>query len=167
MLNSNKQFTYIFFKFRLLLWSLFNLQMYTHTCVNSSHFPFYFIWNNSQLFCLVNKNVGTCRKASQWKYVCACVYVCVHFFSETTGPMKPKFMWNHDRMGEERIQMIQVVCCSSLLSAPGRAGAFSRDFTTILAPECRDFNGALKIEKLKAPLIPGPKGPWIQLTGAL
>ena len=54
--------------------------------------------------------------------------------------------------------MIQVICCSSLLSAPGRAGAFSRDFTTILAPECRAFSGALKIEKLKAPLIPAPKG---------
>ena len=37
-------------------------------------------------------------------------------------------------------------------------GAFSRDFTTILAPECRAFSGALKIEKLKALLIPGPKG---------
>ena len=49
--------------------------------------------------------------------------------------------------------MIQVICCSSLLSVPGRAGAFSRDFTTSLA-----FSGALKIEKLKAPLIPGPKG---------
>ena len=50
--------------------------------------------------------------------------------------------------------MIQVICCSSLLSVPARAGAFSRDFTTSLAPECR----ALKIEKLKAPLIPGPEG---------
>ena len=55
--------------------------------------------------------------------------------------------------------MIQVICCSSLiLSVPGRAGAFSRDFTTSLAPECRAFSGALKIEKLKAPLIPGPEG---------
>ena len=54
--------------------------------------------------------------------------------------------------------MIQVICCSSLLSAPRRAGAFSRDITTILAPECRAFSGALKIEKLKAPLIPGPEG---------
>ena len=56
------------------------------------------------------------------------------------------------------IQMIQVICCSSLLSVPGRAGAFSRVFTTSLAPECRAFSGALKIEKLKAPLIPGPEG---------
>ena len=54
--------------------------------------------------------------------------------------------------------MTQVICCSSLLSVPGRAGAFSRDFTTSLAPECRAFSGALKIEKLKAPLIPGPEG---------
>ena len=54
--------------------------------------------------------------------------------------------------------MIQVICCSSLLSVPGRAGAFSRDFTTSLAPECRAFCGALKIDKLKAPLIPGPEG---------
>ena len=54
--------------------------------------------------------------------------------------------------------MIQVICCSSFFSARGRAGAFSRDFTTILAPECRAFSGALKIEKLKALLIPGPEG---------
>ena len=54
--------------------------------------------------------------------------------------------------------MLQEICCSSLLSVPGRAGAFSRDFTTSLAPECRAFSGALKIEKLKAPLIPDPEG---------
>ena len=62
-----------------------------------------------------------------------------------------------DRRGK-LIQLIQVICCSLLLSAPGRAGAFSRDFTTILAPESRAFSGALKIEKLKAPLIPGSEG---------
>ena len=32
------------------------------------------------------------------------------------------------------------------------------DFTTILALESRAFSGALKIEKLKAPLIPGLEG---------
>ena len=42
--------------------------------------------------------------------------------------------------------------------SPREGGAFSRDFTTILAPEYRAFSGVLKIEKLKAPLIPGPKG---------
>ena len=60
-------------------------------------------------------------------------------------------------MREKLIQMIQIICCSSLLSVPGRAGAFSRDFTTTLAPECRAFSGALKIEKLKALLMPGPE----------
>ena len=54
--------------------------------------------------------------------------------------------------------MIQAICCSSLLSVPGRAGAFSRDFTTSLVPECSAFSGALKIGKLKTPLIPGPEG---------
>ena len=53
--------------------------------------------------------------------------------------------------------MIQVICCSSLLSVPGRAGAFIRDFTTRLAPECRAFSGALKFEKFNAPLIRGPE----------
>ena len=54
--------------------------------------------------------------------------------------------------------MIQVICCFSLMSVPRRAGSFSRDFTTSLAQECRAFSEALKIEKLKAPLIPGPEG---------
>ena len=54
--------------------------------------------------------------------------------------------------------MIQVICCSSLFSVPGRVGAFSRDFITSLAPDCRALSGVLKIEKLKAPLIPGPEG---------
>ena len=32
------------------------------------------------------------------------------------------------------------------------------DFTTNLAPQCRAFSRALKIEKLKAPLFRGPEG---------
>ena len=44
-----------------------------------------------------------------------------------------------------------------ILTASG-AGAFSRDFTTNLARQCRAFSRALKIEKLKAPLFRGPKG---------
>ena len=95
----------VFFKLILLLWSLLNLQMYTHM-YKFKPFPMYFIWNNSQLLCLVNKNVGTCtyiedrRLPSESMYVP--VYMCVfEFFPETTGPMKPKFMWNHKRIGEE------------------------------------------------------------------
>ena len=34
------------------------------------------------------------------------------------------------------------------------AGAFSRDFTINLSPQCRAFSRALKTEKLKAPLFP-------------
>ena len=47
---------------------------------------------------------------------------------------------------------------SFIIVSPREGGTFSRDFTTSLAPECRAFSGALKIEKLKAPLIPGPEG---------
>ena len=42
--------------------------------------------------------------------------------------------------------------------SPRGAGAFSRGFTKILARQCRAFIRALKIEKLKAPLFPGPGG---------
>ena len=45
-----------------------------------------------------------------------------------------------------------------IIVSPREGGDISRDFTTILAPESRTFSGALKIEKLKAPLIPGPEG---------
>ena len=38
------------------------------------------------------------------------------------------------------------------------AGAFSRDFTINLSPQCRAFSRALTTEKLKAPLFPGPVG---------
>ena len=44
-----------------------------------------------------------------------------------------------------------------IIVSPQEGGAFSRDFTIILALEGRAFSGALKIEKLKAPLIPGPE----------
>ena len=43
---------------------------------------------------------GSTRLPIESMYVS--VYMCVFkFFSETTGPMKPKFMWNHNRIGEE------------------------------------------------------------------
>ena len=55
--------------------------------------------------------------------------------------------------------MIQVSFCSfNYFCQPPGAGAFSGDFTTNLARQCRAFSRALKIEKLKAPLFPGPEG---------
>ena len=66
--------------------------------------------------------------------------------------------------GRKFIQMVQVICCSSLLSISGGGGgggvdgAFSRDFTINLSPQCRSFSRALKTEKLNAPLFPGSVG---------
>ena len=45
-----------------------------------------------------------------------------------------------------------------VIVSPWGAGAFSRGFTKILARQCRAFSRALKFEKLKAPLFPGPGG---------
>ena len=50
---------------------------------------------------------------------------------------------------------------------PWEAGAFSMDFTLILAAQCRAFSRALKIEILKALLFCGPQGWGMQMTGAL
>ena len=75
----------VFFKFRFLLWSLLNLQMYTHM-YKFKPFPMYFIWNTSQLLCLVNKNVGTCtyiedqRLPSESMCVPVYIYMCVQIF---------------------------------------------------------------------------------------
>ena len=45
-----------------------------------------------------------------------------------------------------------------VIVSPWGSGAFSRGFTKTLARQCRAFSRALKIEKLKAPLFPGPGG---------
>ena len=44
-----------------------------------------------------------------------------------------------------------------IVNLPG-AGTFSRDFTINLSWQCRAFSRALKTEKLKATLFPGPIG---------
>ena len=76
------------------------------------------------------------------------VYICVFkVLSETTGPMKPKFMWSHDWIGEEYKSNDSGYLLFFIIVSPREGGAFSRDFTTILAPECRAFSGTLKIEK--------------------
>ena len=71
--------------------------------------------------------------------------------------MKPKCMWSQNRIGEESSNDSGHLLFFIIVS-PREGGAFSRDFTIILAPECRAFSGALIIEKLKVPLIPGPEG---------
>ena len=68
-------------------------------------------------------------------------------------------MWRHHGIGERRKAYSNDLGHLLLFITvnPG-AGAFSRDFTTNLAPQCRAFSRSLKIEKLTAPLFPGPEG---------
>ena len=76
-------------------------------------------------------------------YLCICVF-SIFFRNHRTNEAKLYVESQKDRQGK-LIHLIQVICCSSLLSAPGRAGTFSRDLSTILAPESKAFSGALKI----------------------
>ena len=82
-----------------------------------------------------------------------------NIFSDKTGPTEAKLHveppWDR---GRKFIQMVQVICCSSLLSTSVGAGAFSRDFIIHLSPQYRAFSRALKTENVKAPLFPGPYG---------
>ena len=56
-------------------------------------------------------------------YVCLSVCVCSNIFSETTGPIEVEFHVEHpwDRR-RKFIQIVQVICCSSLLSTSGGRG---------------------------------------------
>ena len=89
--------------------------------------------------------------------------MCSNSSLKSLRQLKTKFTWDHGKF----IQMIQVSCSLFKFCQPPWAGPFSGDFTTNLARQCRAFSRALKIEKLKAPLFRGPKGPGLQMTGAL
>ena len=89
--------------------------------------------------------------------MCVCVCVCSNIFSETTGPIEAKFpvepTWVYSNGPGHLLFFI-------IVNLREGAGAFSRDFTINLSPQCRAFSRALKTEKLKAPLFPGPVGAW-------
>ena len=89
-----------------------------------------------------------------------CLCVCSKSSLKQLGQLKPNFMWNHNGIGEENLfKRIPVICCFSVENCqPLGAGAFRGAFTTNVAPQCRAFSMALKIEKLKAPLFRGPEG---------
>ena len=78
-------------------------------------------------------------------------------FSETTGPAEAKFNaespWDRGRKffsnGPGHLLFFIIVNLQG-------AGAFGRDFTINSSPQCMAFSRALKTEKLKAPLFPGP-----------
>ena len=73
-------------------------------------------------------------------------------------------MWNLHGIGEESLfkwsrrgsRSFVVLHYCQPPGGGGGAGAFSRDFTINLSPQCRAFSRALKTEKLKVPLFPGP-----------
>ena len=81
--------------------------------------------------------------------------MCSNSSLKSLSQLKTKFTWDHHGIGEKIYSNDsgQLLFFILILSAPG-AGAFSEDFTTNLARQCR----ALKIEKLKAPLFRGPEG---------
>ena len=94
--------------------------------------------------------------------VCVCVCVCSNIFSETTGPIKAQFHVDLHGIGEYSLFKWSSRGPGHLLffiivNLRG-AGAFSRDFTINLSPQCRAFSRALKTEMLKAPLFPGSIG---------
>ena len=78
---------------------------------------------------------------------------------KSLSQLKTKFTRDHQGIGEKIYSNDsgQLLFFILILSDPG-AGAFSGDFTTNLARQCRAFSRALKNEKLKAPLIRGPEG---------
>ena len=90
--------------------------------------------------------------------------MCSNSSLKSLSKLKTKFTWDHHGIGEKIYSNDsgQLSFFILILSAPGGggagAGAFSGDFTTNLARQCRAFSRALKIEKLKAPLFRGPEG---------
>ena len=85
--------------------------------------------------------------------------MCSNSSLKSLSQLKTKFTWDPHGIGEKIYSNDsgQLLFFILILSAMG-AGAFSGDFTTNLARQCRAFSRALKIEKLKAPLFPGPEG---------
>ena len=80
-----------------------------------------------------------------------CVMLCTIYFckfSETTKPTEafhvtpPRERGKDGKLIQNNLRHLLIV----IIVNQG-AGAFSRDFTTNLAPQCRAFSRALKIEK--------------------
>ena len=85
--------------------------------------------------------------------------MCSNSSLKSLSQLKTKFTWDHHGLGEKIYlkDSGHLLFFIILLSVSG-GEAFSGDFTTNLARQCRDFSRALKIEKLKAPLFRGPEG---------
>ena len=92
-------------------------------------------------------------------YVCMYVCVCIFTALKPLGQLKPNVMWNLHGIWEESLfkWSRSFVVFHYCHRGGGGCSFFSRDFTT-KSPQCRAFSRALKTEKLKAPLFPGPVG---------
>ena len=133
----------------------------------------YIFSSAATLSCCVQvcKNIRTCTvfNAKSSFYECEYVFACVCSNSslKLLSQLKTKFTWDHHGIGANIYSSNagQLLFLFEFCQLPG-AGAFSGDFTTNLARQCRAFSRALKIEKLKAPLFRGPEGAGLQMTGA-
>ena len=107
------------------------------------------------LSCCVLVCRNTCTVYLMPKAPSVCVCVCSNIFSETTWPFEAKFHvkppWDR---GRKVIQMVQVICCSSLLSAYGGRG-FLQGFYHKFVPAVQGVWQGFKNWKVKSP---GPVG---------
>ena len=87
--------------------------------------------------------------------MCMCVF---KFLSEITEPTDKVHVGPQRDRGKIYSNDSGQLSFFILILPASRGGAFSGDFTTNLARQCRAFSRALKIEKLKAPLFRGPEG---------
>ena len=86
--------------------------------------------------------------------MCACVRSNASL--KPLGQVMP-YLTNMEQASEDYVNSLGHL--SFLISvSPQWARAFSRDFTKHLAPQGEAFTMALRFEKLKAPLFPGPRG---------
>ena len=94
--------------------------------------------------------------------------MCSNSSLKSLSQLKTKLMWDHHGIGNffSSNNSGQLLFFILILSAPG-GEAFSGDFTTNFARQCRAFSRALEFEKIKAPLFRGPEGGGVQMTGAL
>ena len=90
------------------------------------------------------------------------MHVCSNSL-KSLSQLKTKFTWDHHGIGEKIYsndsgQLLFFILIYFNFVSPRGAGAYSGDFTTNYARQCRAFSRALKIGKLKAQLFRGPEG---------
>ena len=113
--------------------------------------PLKYPWWNSRGFSQVLPGYSTVYlpRLNFWLEPRFCMCVCVQMSSlKPLGQLKPNFMWNFHGIGEQSLfKWFRWGSRSSVVlhyCQPPGLGAFSRDFTINLFPQCRAFSRALK-----------------------